>query len=387
MTSTPITRPGERRTSRRQFLSRHLNAMIQFGIATQAIGLGSAWADPLMRLRDDDSYSVSFPSMGSLIHVRWVADSTSAPEETLKSLQSVADEWVDVLSDYQQESHCMQFCRDADGLDWIHPSPPLWGMLLECDRWHGLSEGAFDAALGALTRLRRSQRPTTESQWQQAREQCGWQHIELNREDRLVRFRRSGLRLDFGAIGKGYVADRLGERLRELGIDRFVVNASGNMLCGDSWLDPTQPQPNTAGRLSVGDVPGGWPISIGLLQAPNLDLRRLRMARCGIATSGDQYQKFRDNPATPAERRTSHIVDPALGKGLEQACMASVIASTAADADAMATACCVHMQRGTTASWLSRHAGEFEKLELILQSRDAPGQPIRMTTMHAIDRE
>ncbi|MFN7734015.1 MAG: FAD:protein FMN transferase [Pirellula sp.] len=371
------------RIPRRRLLKCSLGA----AIASAWCSSSRAWQP--FRAADPDAFAVSFPSMGSTIDVRWVAEGTKGdPESVLKRLQEVADMWVDVLSDYQQDSQCMAFCRQADGLDWVEPPAPLWRMIVECDRWHRLSEGAFDAALGALTRLRRKERPGTESEWQSARERCGWELLEIDTEGHRVRFERSGVRLDFGAIGKGFVIDRLGEALRAMGIERFVANASGNMLCGEPVGREDRPvfaQRDAA--LETQERPewhpdSGWPVAIGRINDPEQEMRRMKLARCGISTSGDQFQKFRDRPGDAPQQRTSHIVDPIQRRGLDRACMASVITNSAADADALSTAGCVHLQRGSMHAWLERNADALPMAEWNLQSQPDRSSPIRWTSVY-----
>ena len=232
----------------------------------------------MVLLDDRDGYKLSIPAMGSLLEIRWIEGESKDIEALRDELAALTDRWVEVLSDYQQESEVNRFCSDADDGEWHSPSESLWRMLMECDRWHRWSEGAFDASLGALTRLRRSKREGSPKEWEQARANCGWDTIEWDLTNRRLRFHRSGLRFDFGAIGKGFVADRLAEQLIDFGIERFVVNASGNMRVG---VRPTE------------DVVG-WPIAIGLVDQPDQNLCALRLHGCGIATSGDQFQKFRD---------------------------------------------------------------------------------------------
>ncbi len=336
----------------------------------QSIGaIATAHAAGLLRCNvlfgeegSDEGYRVSIPSMGSLIELRWVNHRLSDAESVLRDATALADAWVDVLSDYQQDSQCNQLCRDADAGDWVTPSPELWRMLEQCDHWYRISEGAFDASLGTITRLRRSRRDVSEDAWRSARERSGWNHLELDTTNRRLRVHRPGIRLDFGAIGKGFVVDRLGEMLREQGITAFLINASGNMLCGDA----PRAEPKT-------EISQGWPVTIGMLGHPDREMKRLRLTNRGIATSGDQFQKYRNGGTTydeteQRERTTSHILDPELRRGLEESNMATVITASASDADALATACCVHLQRGDLSSWLARIEGAIAPAEFILQS-------------------
>lgn len=351
--------------SRRQALGKLSLQGLAIRVAASLGGAG-AYCDPTWPGRClyaceevEPGYRVSIPSMGSLIEVRWIGGERGSQQTVAQGTQSCADHWVSILSDYEQDSECMKFCREAATDRWITVSESLWRVLLECDRWYRLSEGAFDASLGALTRLRRSRKAYPETAWQDARSRCGWEHLELDREKQRVRLRRSGVILDFGAIGKGFVVDRIGEQLRAIGIEQFMINASGNMLVGEGIaIDSAD---NETSR-------SGWPVSIGALQDSERELKRLRLVRSGIATSGDQYQRFRDGNSEGSDNRSSHILDPVLRRGLETPNMATVITARASDADALATACSVHMNRGTISTWLARVDADLPRAEYVFQT-------------------
>lgn len=323
------------------------------------------------RLDDQDAFSLTIPAMGSMIDLRWVSSPGNDPSKTsmlAEELQANIDRWVEVMSDYQQDSQVNELCRKADDGQWHKPSSDLWRVLMLCDSWNRWSQGAFDASLGALTRLRRSKKEPSASQWQQASSSCGWDLVEWDHEQARLRFKKPGLRFDFGAIGKGFVVDRLAERLQQFGIDRYSVNASGNMAFGDS--------PKPGGE--------GWPVAIGLVDHPDRSLCTKRLFQCGIATSGDLHQKYRDRPGqkdrsgSEQTATSSHIVDPAKQMGLQGSVMATVITSDATHSDALATACCVHAARGTLRGWLSRlttgQLGYEHSVEIWVQSLRAQGQ-------------
>ena len=316
-----------------------------------------------------EAFSITIPAMGATIDVRWVGiDSSelSQASEIGKAIETQIDHWTEVMSDYQQDSQVNRFCRQADDGQWHAPSADLWRVLECSDQWNRWSLGAFDASLGALTRLRRSKNQPSDIQWQQARLSCGWENIEWDLQGRQIRFKRPGIRFDFGAIGKGFAIDQTATQLKELGIQSYCVNASGNMALGAS------PTPTAA----------GWPVEIGLVDSPDRSLRSLRLAHCGIATSGDLHQKLRDRPqSNPAETsvKSSHILDPQKQLGVVGSQMATVITDNATNADAFATACCVHLARGTLNNWLSglengqtNYPSDFE---IWVQSVQDPGQP------------
>lgn len=326
-------------------------------------------------MRDDkDGYSLTIATMGSEISIRWIGlpKESNSTEATVRaksvktigeSLNQITDQWVEVLSDYQQDSEVNQFCAKADDGQWHLPSAELWRVLELCDSWNRWSLGAFDASMGALARIRRSKREVTEETWQKARKSSGWDKVQIDLGERRVRFSVPGIRFDFGAIGKGFVVDRLAECLQDFGIERYVVNASGNMRMG---IGPYE------------EISKGWPVSIGCVESPDRSLAMFELQRCGIATSGDQFQKFRDGPRLiqvekRLEPKSSHIVDPEKKLGLNQVQMATIITMDATHSDAFATALCVHMERGTHRGWLrGLEASDFSAPFLAwMQSRNA----------------
>ncbi len=325
--------------------------------------------------RSDDrdplqGYEFSFPSMGSIIHVRWFSDDEGISRRIGELCVRTADAWVEVLSDYQQDSEVMRVCASAQKEIWTDTSPMLWEMIEACNRWHTISQGAFDASLGAMTSARRKRKGNILEDLELARDQCGWEFVELDHPNRRVRFHRPKLRLDFGAIGKGFVADKIGAMMTAHGIPCVNVNAAGNMHLGQS--PPTQSDEQAPDR--------GWPISIPSLRDDEIDFCRLRLAQCGIATSGNRWQRFPtlndvDAPVkTP--RSTSHILDPHSLQGLDGDQSVSVIADNAADADAAATASCVRL-RQDPAAWFERLEQFVPKVRLLSQSRSSPSAPIQ----------
>jgi FAD:protein FMN transferase len=116
--------------------------------------------------------------------------------------------------------------------------------------------------------------------------------------------------LDLSGIGKGFAIDRVGERLRQLGISDFIFEFGGEILAGD------QPWP-----VAIEDPAGGIAIAIQLRQR-------------ALATSGNYHQHTaRDGLLA------SHLIDPATGQPvLRPPASVSVTAPDCATADAWATA-------------------------------------------------
>jgi FAD:protein FMN transferase len=268
-------------------------------------------------------YELQFPSMGTLVTIQAFAPDNQQIEQTLKAAQQEVERLVDIMSDYDPDSELSKLNGSAGSGEWIKVSPELWEILEASDRWHQLSNGAFDASLGSLTRLwRKARRQKTipkPAEIETALALCGWQHVELDRTEKRVRLKLTGLQLDLGAIAKGYIVDRAFQVLTAAGISSCMVNAGGNLRCGAA--PPDRP---------------GWRIEISSVGEGDPPLRRIFMTNSSISTSGDLWQ-FMLIDGT----RRSHILDPRTGWGIAGPVAVTVIANNAQDADAASTSLCV----------------------------------------------
>ena len=114
----------------------------------------------------------------------------------------------------------------------------------------------------------------------------------------------------------GFAVDEALTVLKQHGLTRVLVNGSGDMALGD-------PPPGEA----------GWRIGVAPLEPNQPPSRFLRLAHCGVSTSGDAWQFVEID-----DRRYSHIVDPKTGLGLTTRSSVTVIAPTGMAADGLATA-------------------------------------------------
>ena len=104
---------------------------------------------------DKDGYSLTIATMGSEISIRWIglpkeSNSTEAPERAKsleaigETLNQITDQWVEVLSDYQQDSEVNQLCAKADDGQWHLPSAELWRVCLFSTSYAAAEKGGGD---------------------------------------------------------------------------------------------------------------------------------------------------------------------------------------------------------------------------------------------------
>ncbi len=226
-----------------------------------------------------------------------------------------------ILSDYESDSELNQLNRIAGTGLSVPVSEDLWRVLERAQEMARLSGGAFDVTAGPLVSLwRRAQRQREmpdPTRLEQAREAVGHDNLKLDRGRRTARLAVPRMRLDLGAIAKGYAAQEALSVLEQRGIRRAMVMASGDVAAGEA--PPGRP---------------GWRIQIAPLDSAKAPPPRfVLLRRTGLATSGDLFQYVEIDG-----KRYSHIVDPHTGLGLTDHSLVTVIARDAMTADALSTA-------------------------------------------------
>jgi len=140
----------------------------------------------------------------------------------------------------------------------------------------------------------------------------GLKNVRISRDTLLL---SSGTLLDFGAIAKGYVADRIYNHAREMGATAALVEIGGEIRCGG---DPE------TGRL--------WRLAVRNPRGDNI-MEMIEVESGAVATSGDYESYFFNNGI-----RFCHILDPRTGFPESGVASVTVVCGNAATGDALATA-------------------------------------------------
>lgn len=244
--------------------------------------------------------------------------------ETALEALDLVEQLETQLTVYRDSSEVMAINRSAaDG-----PVPVEAGLfrLLEFSlTLYAATDGAFDITAGPLTKAwgfsRRAGAIPDAATLAETLERVGGQYIELDAEHRTIRFRRPGIELNFGAIGKGYALDRCDELLRAAGIENFLWHGGqSSVLARGSSADSSERD-------------GGWLVGVGDPVRAGRRVAEIWLRDRALATSGASAQFFRHQG-----RRYGHILDPRTGWPAEGVLSATVVAPTAAEADALSTA-------------------------------------------------
>jgi thiamine biosynthesis lipoprotein len=199
----------------------------------------------------------------------------------------------------------------------------LFELLRLATRVSADSDGAFDATAGALVKVwgffRGPPRVPSDEERAAALERVGMRHVVLDSDTRSVRFLRHGLEINLGSIGKGYALDRAAAVLRA------GWNFPGALLHGGH-----------SSVYAIGTEPGderGWAVGLGHPWDPGRRIALLRLRDQALGTSAATFRHLEHQG-----RKLGHVLDPRTGWPAEGIALASAVAPSAAEADALATA-------------------------------------------------
>ena len=327
--------------------------------------------------RAQKKYSFQRPAMGSPFTI------TIATVDSLKAAQAadaafrLADTLNGILSDYIDSSEINRLSATSGQNKYIKVSQPLFDILSRAQEAARLTNGSYDITIGPVVKLWRKARKTgvapTKADITAALRHTGYRYLHLDTANQAVWLEISGMQLDVGGLGKGFVAQAALQRLAEAGFPIAMVNAGGKIVTGQppltslaspstnqpplaSLASPSANQPPLASLTSpsasqlpsTGQPPSsqpenppsvqpGWLIGIN---APGEKDRLLpillSLHNMSVATSGDIYQYLEWKG-----KRYSHIIDPHTGIGLTRRRNVTAIARDGTTADWLATACSI----------------------------------------------
>ncbi|MFQ3334964.1 MAG: thiamine biosynthesis lipoprotein [Candidatus Arcticimaribacter sp.] len=265
------------------------------------------------------SYSESSILMGSSFEITVVAEDEDFAKESLAIAKKEIIRIENLISSWDQKSETSRININA-GIAAVEVSKELFDLIFRAQQISKLSSGAFDLTFAAIDKLwnfdgRESEMPNPDT-LKASVFNIGYQLIELDEESLTVFLPKKGMKIGFGAIGKGYAADRAKQLLVERGVLGGIINASGDM---NTW----------------GTKPDGSSWTIGIVNPMNNKkvFSWFSLEHNAVVTSGD-YEKFTQING----RRYSHIIDPRTGIPSQGIVSCTVFAGKAELADAIATA-------------------------------------------------
>lgn len=269
-----------------------------------------------------ESYTRTLKLMGSRFDITVVANSPAEGTQAIDWAVAEISRIEKLISSWDPNSQTSEINRNA-GIKPVNVDPELFQLIERSLRISALTDGAFDISYASMDKIWKfdgsmTQMPSPEA-IQASVTKIGFKNILLDHENSSVFLKLEGMKIGFGAIGKGYAADKAKALLISKGVVAGIINASGDM---NTW--GTQPDGND------------WTIAIVNPLNKNKVFAVLPLQQGAVVTSGD-YEKFVSFNGI----RYSHIINPKTGYPATNIISATVFAPKAELADALATACFV----------------------------------------------
>jgi FAD:protein FMN transferase len=263
--------------------------------------------------------SFSGPTMGSTYAIKYI----TAPEKAVSyqvQIDSILEKFNEALSTYRPDSEISKF---NNGHAVAFQLPFFYPVLEKAQEVYQASGGAFDPTVGPLVNAwgfgtGKERKAPNQSRIDSLKQYVGFDKITF--DEQSVQKQKEGVYLDFNAIAPGYAADVIGKFLEDKGIQDYMIEVGGEVLCkgkngeGKYWtIGINNPEYEQKG----GDV----------LQAI------VQMDNRALATSGN-YRNYYEQDG----KKYAHTIDPKTGYPVQHSLLSvSVFARDCITADAYAT--------------------------------------------------
>lgn len=228
-------------------------------------------------------------AMATYFEVRIADEERTYAAQAAQAALDLLDRLESCLSRFRANSDITQIAGLAPG-EKMRLSEPAFACLQIAKKMELATLGAFSSMAATM------QTQTSLPQW------------HLLPGELAIQCESGRLQFDLGAIGKGFAIDRMAELLRHWDCQSFLLIAGGSSIL--------------AGGPPKGAA--GWSCGLGDDDAPQrFFLTHTSLSGSGLAVKG------------------SHILDPRTGQPALQQRRAWALADTAAESDALSTACMV----------------------------------------------
>ena len=265
-----------------------------------------------------ESYKRKLKLMGSRFDITVVANTTIEADTYIDIAVAEITRIENLISSWNVNSQTSIINKNA-GIKPVKVARELFNLIERAIQISKLTDGAFDISYASMDRIWKFDHSMTKMPSEEIIKasvaKVGFQNIVLDKINSTVFLKLKGMKIGFGAIGKGYAADKAKALLISKGVKSGIMNASGDM--------------NTWGKQPDGSE---WKIAITNPMNKNKVFALFPINNGAVVTSGN-YEKYVNFNG----KRYSHIIDPRTGYPSTGIISVTVFAPKAELADALAT--------------------------------------------------
>lgn len=264
------------------------------------------------------SYERTLKLMGSRFDITVVAEDSTTASSFIGTAVNEIERIEKLISSWDMNSQTSAINKNA-GIKPVKVDIELYNLIERALGISQLTDGGFDISYASMDRIWQFDGSMTEmpsaEEIASSVSKVGFENIILNKDSSTVFLKLKGMKIGFGAIGKGYAADKAKQLLISKGVAAGIINASGDM--------------NTWGKQPNGKE---WSVAIKNPLNKNKVFALLPITDGAVVTSGN-YEKYVELDG----KRYTHIIDPRTGYPSSGIISVTVFAPKAELADALAT--------------------------------------------------
>lgn len=302
----------------------------------------------------------SFDYFDTVATITGYANSQGEFDAIAEDILSQLEEYHKLYTIYHRFDGMENLCTINESTDGVHRTVTvdrrIIDMLLYAKEMYIATDGMMNIAMGSVLSLWHDYRTIGKddpsvatlppmNKLQDAAEHTDINKIIIDEKNCTVTLTDPQMKLDVGAIAKGYATERIALSLEEKGISGYVLNIGGNVR-------------------TIGTKPDGSAWSVGVENPKSDDyLAYLQLSGQSVVTSGS-YQRY----YTVDGKQYHHIIHPNTLMPAEWYVSVSVVCKDSGFADAMSTALfCMPQQKalalvesmqGVEAMWVMKDGSQ-----------------------------
>lgn len=265
-------------------------------------------------------FTESIPSMTSHLDITLVYDADKEKEarQLIKAGFAEADRLINIISAWQSNTELYTVNQQA-GIKPVKVCDELFYLIKRSLKISALTNGLFDVTFASMDKVWYFDKPMVEVPTPEAIlasvKNINYKHIQLDEEAKTIFIANKGTKIELGAIGKGFIAQKIRYKMEAMGVTGGLINAGGDLI---TWGK------NDNGRT--------WRIGITDPEKIEKYLAFFSLEDMAVATSGS-YERF----ALINGEKYSHIIHPHTGYPVKGIHSVTVLSKDAELCDAIAT--------------------------------------------------
>ncbi len=256
--------------------------------------------------------------MGSRFDITLVAKDSNSANTYIDTAISEITRIEKLISSWDPNSQTSEINKMA-GIRPVKVAVELIELIERAKEISKITDGAFDISYASIDKVwhfdgTMTHKPT-EEEIANSVAKIGYQNIIVDKVRQTVFLKLEGMKIGFGALGKGYAADKVRNMLKAKGVPAGIINASGDLTTWGKQPDGTDWMVGITNPLNKNKVFSWFPV-----------------VDAAVATSGN-YEKFVEFDGI----KYSHIIDPRTGYPATGLVSVTIFAKSAELCDALAT--------------------------------------------------